>query len=1183
MTPMCSNNPSIDTAEESKNEEMDREYYSCIKNCANDLQNLSLNFFPAINTYTCIPKINAINSITFHPCISSEDYFNNTYSFKPLFTHHFFSDSEQVIGFDSLKIDFYYTCDSYDVFMKLSGSICDQYENSNYIMLMLLQSLYITTPYPGGFIETEEEFLKILRRNEGAEQNEQQSIVNEKTKTSSANQGAELTQEKIYKPPGFIIYEKKLCDDIYLQIRKCGFSSEYFKMESINCVDGEEDELDDDYDDEEEDVGGVYQNGITDMVQNEGTNGVKNEITLPNGQPCSLPPNEKSEQKKGNLSKEIKSENETNTKGVEINNTSLHPNGNHNIKEEFPNEPCEDERKGEGNGADTAKYITNEDNCGSSTMSNELNKDVISKKSDSKTSFVDSCIGSNEESISNKEMIKKEKEENDLPPGAEIDGAGSDNDDSLIESKKAKNNLTKYVTERDMSKLYRHYLRIVRAKKRRSLIAKAATVKEKSSPKKKSQKKNSSAGSALEAGQTNGGNEPNQLGVTTQLSVTTESAAPLDPSCPKGTSQKGEISPNQSVAPKKGGSPNKPVEPSVQNPPNEKETNKRKKKNVREELPGEKYDYTVKNNFELLHRKVEWFYHWFIESASNIEYDYRWSVILPYIVFKHDEEKKFTENKFIENLNVQLLKNRSTNVSIRPSIKLDSMLPTTSMAMDNKEESLPTGMEVEDGNKKKLKRGATDATKERKDVKKRKKGQGGEAEEGGVENSEEQTDQCDQNHQRVGECKNEQWNDEQKGKEQDEVMVKKEVQDDKKKKKNTRSSSKEGEKIQENHNGDKTDPMFDPNEYVLTSEIVIKAIENTLNDVRSKDEEEYYSFHKNYDVIYLYSDLEKGGAEASNGGRDELTKGVVENVQPITDVKAEKKTKGKKGLVTRGRKGIQLKEEEIVKNVTNDQDRGKKNNKNKNKNTDKNKEKNTDKNKEKSTDTNEKQSLYYFYLFGLATTYTFFTFQFDRNRISQFLIFPPMQSKGLGMKVLEKIYHLSIVNSNVKEITVEDPAVSFTQLRDIITIKMCIDLRILNPTILYPSDYLKTKNIDKEDVELDKKKFMKVCKETHKQITRMIETLLLAGVLPHPAPCYADIGEDKVSGFRKKEKKNESPVCLNSMEHFESSDLCKDVRIKIKKRIKNDYIGNLINKNMNCMASDVFQDYVMGRVVGGAE
>ncbi|KJP89095.1 hypothetical protein AK88_01181 [Plasmodium fragile] len=1132
MKAKCSNRPSIGSAEESKNEEMDREYYNCIKNCANDLQNLSLNFFPSINTYTCIPKINAINSITFHPCISSQDYFNNTYSFKPLFTHHFFSDSEQVIGFDSLKIDFYYTCDSYEVFMKISGSICDQYENSNYIMLMLLQSLYITTPYPGGFIETEEEFLKILRRNEqgrGEVKNEQG--------TGEGKQSDELlTQDKIYKPPGFIIYEKKLSDDIYLQIRKCGFSSDYFKLKNANDMDEEEDQQDDDDEDDEDDDdfeeddheegegqdgGGVYHNGFANIIQNGNTNFVKNEITPSKGQPCTPSKSDKNgKHKKGSQVKDTKSENKASTKGGEINNTPVNQHDKDHVKKGgFLNESCEADRNGvDRNGDDrnegaTPKHNINDSNCESSTMSIEFNKD----------------------------NIKKGKE--DHPPKSESDDAACDNDNSLVESKKAKKNLTKYVTERDMSKLYRHYLRVVRAKRRSSsVIAKGDMLKEKCSGRKELEKQNGSVGSAPGSVAVSAsvhasvhaagswrqeGGSPSKPGAAADVDPVNESAAAVHSTSPrKGSLVKKEISPKQRTTPSKGASAKKSVESPLpprmdQNPPHEAETNRRKKKKPAEQVLGEKYDYTVKKNFELLHRKVEWFYHWFIESASNIEYDYRWSVILPYIVFKHDEqENKFAQNKFIENLNVELLKNRTSNVNIRPSIKLESLSVPCVAVKKEEESSLPNGQDVEIGMKKNLKRGASDEASARKEqgevVKKRKKGDGAEAE-------------------------------------QHEVMVKKESEENKMKggKKNVKDNIKEeGDKIQPNCKDEQMESMFDPSEYILTSEIVIKAIENTLKDVRSKEEEEYYAFHKNYEVVYLYSDLEKSGGEA--------TKGVVENVQAVTDVKGEKKTKG--------RKEIPLKEGEIVKGVTNEPDRQNK------KKTSKNENASANENMNKNA--NEKQSLYYFYLFGLATTYTFFTFQFDRNRISQFLIFPPMQSKGLGMKVLEKIYHLSIVNSNVKEITVEDPAVSFTQLRDIITIKMCIDLRILNPTILYPSDYLKEKNIEKEYVELDKKKFMKVCKETHKQITRMVETLMLAGVLPHPAPCYTDVGEDKSSSVRKKEKKNESPVALNSMEHFESSDLCKDVRIKIKKRIKNDYIGNLINKNMNCMASDVFQDYV---------
>lgn len=87
---------------------------------------------------------------------------------------------------------------------------------------MLLQSLYITTPYPGGFIESEDKFLSILNRND--------------KKLVKKNSYEELVRNAIYKPPGYIIYEKHISKDIILQIRKCGFSSEYFKFDSSSDI-----------------------------------------------------------------------------------------------------------------------------------------------------------------------------------------------------------------------------------------------------------------------------------------------------------------------------------------------------------------------------------------------------------------------------------------------------------------------------------------------------------------------------------------------------------------------------------------------------------------------------------------------------------------------------------------------------------------------------------------------------------------------------------------------------------------------------------------------------------------------------------------------------------------------------------------------------------------------------------
>ncbi|CRG98959.1 histone acetyltransferase, putative [Plasmodium relictum] len=974
-----SNKSNIDSVQESKNEEIDRDYYNNIRNCATDLQNLSLNFFPSINTYSCIPKLNAINAITFHPCITSKDYFNNTYSFKPLFTHHFFSDSEQVIGFDSLKIDFYYTCDNYEVFMKLKGCICDQYENSNHIMLMLLQNLYITTPYPGGFIETEEEFLSILNRNEKNE-----IVKSNKTKKNVK----ESLPSDIYKPPGFIIYEKKISEEIILQIRKCGFSSVYFKKENNNIIKNEEEKEKNLYNNNSQSIYDCLSKSINiDGDIN------KRDITS----------NKNSDKSKNNFNKIEKNVPKVNISNNESTDNKIYNNGNMKIsdfnkkKEEYSTNILYMDKN------NCNKSYKNENHKNSNNILNDSNKMNDKKNGDVKNSYSDLNILSNDTSIS----PNKEKKRNDKIKREITNNKDSDSDNVFVENKKLKKNCTKYITEKDMSKLYREYLHILKEKKRKGSISKE---KEYESDM----------------------NADNDY---------------MD-NVYKNNNKECLPSENYSLNDKMG----------------EKEKEERKNKELNEN--NNKYDYTIKENFELLHRKVEWFYHWFIESASNIEYDYRWSVILPYIVFKYDNNKRISENNFIDKLNEKMFSNESFSFDFNGNVKEEKLNEYNKINGEyNSKNGKEITLEKEKDQKRKLKEEnkKEDEKKQKKKKKKIRK----------LEDVEEEID---------------------KKEEDQEEREKKEI------------DNKENDEIN-NNNNNVENFINDGKEYILTNEVVKKAIDDTLNDVENKKEEDYYSFHKNYDVVYLYSDLAKKNEE---------------------EKEEEKKKKKKREIIEENKDEICYQEENCS---------------------------------------------YYFYLFGLATTYTFFTFQFDRNRISQFLIFPPMQNKGLGMKVLEKIYHLSIVNRNIREITVEDPAISFTQLRDIITIKICIDLKILSPSILYPEDYLKTKNIKKENAELDKKRFMKVCKETHKQVTRMIETLLLANVLPHPAPIYIE-NDEKLSSIRKKEKKNENVNYVNSMEYFESSDLCRDVRIKIKKRIKNDYIGNLINKNMNCMASDVFRDYV---------
>ncbi|KAH8653674.1 acyl-CoA N-acyltransferase [Xylariales sp. PMI_506] len=58
-----------------------------------------------------------------------------------------------------------------------------------------------------------------------------------------------------------------------------------------------------------------------------------------------------------------------------------------------------------------------------------------------------------------------------------------------------------------------------------------------------------------------------------------------------------------------------------------------------------------------------------------------------------------------------------------------------------------------------------------------------------------------------------------------------------------------------------------------------------------------------------------------------------------------------------------------------------------------------------------------------------------RARISQFVILPPFQGKGIGAMLYNTIYELQIADPTTKEITVEDPNESFDLLRDLCDLK----------------------------------------------------------------------------------------------------------------------------------------------------
>jgi histone acetyltransferase 1 len=78
---------------------------------------------------------------------------------------------------------------------------------------------------------------------------------------------------------------------------------------------------------------------------------------------------------------------------------------------------------------------------------------------------------------------------------------------------------------------------------------------------------------------------------------------------------------------------------------------------------------------------------------------------------------------------------------------------------------------------------------------------------------------------------------------------------------------------------------------------------------------------------------------------------------------------------------------------------------------------------------------------GYASVYCYFHYPDKvRPRISQFLILPPFQRKGIGSKLLQKIYQYYQSQENVCDITVEDASEDFQRLRNTIDARMLKDL-----------------------------------------------------------------------------------------------------------------------------------------------
>ncbi|GFQ73880.1 histone acetyltransferase type B catalytic subunit [Trichonephila clavata] len=86
---------------------------------------------------------------------------------------------------------------------------------------------------------------------------------------------------------------------------------------------------------------------------------------------------------------------------------------------------------------------------------------------------------------------------------------------------------------------------------------------------------------------------------------------------------------------------------------------------------------------------------------------------------------------------------------------------------------------------------------------------------------------------------------------------------------------------------------------------------------------------------------------------------------------------------------------------------------------------------------------------GYATVYRYYAYPLKiRPRISQMLVLPSYQKRGLGTKLLENICDWYVKDPEVLDVTVEDPSEEFIRIRDFIDCKRCEVLPSFSKEIL---------------------------------------------------------------------------------------------------------------------------------------
>nr|SVE86764.1 EOG090X06NC [Daphnia similis] len=123
---------------------------------------------------------------------------------------------------------------------------------------------------------------------------------------------------------------------------------------------------------------------------------------------------------------------------------------------------------------------------------------------------------------------------------------------------------------------------------------------------------------------------------------------------------------------------------------------------------------------------------------------------------------------------------------------------------------------------------------------------------------------------------------------------------------------------------------------------------------------------------------------------------------------------------------------------------------------------------------------------GYATVYLYFAYpNKTRPRISQFLVLPPFQRLGLGAELLNVIYRSFLKDSNILDITVEDPSDEFTRLRDFVDAQNCKKLPSFSKEKLHQGFTAEMVDEAQRDLKINKKQARRVYEILRFQATNL--------------------------------------------------------------------------------------------------